>query len=77
MKRRYLIHMINHAVLLVDATPIGLATEVYLPEGKEQSLSSLLSRRGRQPSSFCLGPGLIPSCCGERGMRSGRAVSLS
>jgi hypothetical protein len=38
--KRYLIHKINHTVLLVDLTPIGLPAEVYPPEGRKQVLDS-------------------------------------
>ena len=52
MNRRYLLHAINHTVLLVDATPIGLANEVYSPDGKEQSLTSLRFQGWGQRNGF-------------------------
>jgi hypothetical protein len=41
VKRRYLIHEINHTILVIDETPIGLPGEIYPPEGKEHNLYSL------------------------------------
>jgi hypothetical protein len=40
MKHRFLIHELNHTVLLVDSTEIGLPTEIFPAEGKSQSLPS-------------------------------------
>jgi hypothetical protein len=41
MKHRFLIHSLNHTILSVDVTAIGLPTKVYPPEGKLQSIHSL------------------------------------
>jgi hypothetical protein len=41
VKRRYLIWEVNHTIVLIDATPIGLPNEIYPPEGKRQSLTCL------------------------------------
>ena len=41
MKRRFLIHNLNHTSLVVDITEIGLPTEIYPPEGKLQPVPSL------------------------------------
>lgn len=41
MKRRFLIHDLNHTILLVDITDIGLPAEVYPADGKSQSVGSL------------------------------------
>jgi len=38
---RFLIHELNHTILIVDITPVGLPTEVYPPEGKNQELMAL------------------------------------
>jgi hypothetical protein len=39
MKHRVLVHNLNHAVLLVDVTSIGMPSEIDLPRGN-YSLSS-------------------------------------
>lgn len=41
MRARYLVHKLNHTILLVDITPIGLPTEIYPPEGKQQKVTSI------------------------------------
>jgi len=40
MIKRYLIHMLNHTILLIDVTPVGLPAQVFPPEGLEQTLVS-------------------------------------
>jgi hypothetical protein len=41
MKSHYLIHNLNHTTLLVDITAIGLPDEIFPPEGKSQTVTSL------------------------------------
>ena len=41
MKHRFLVHSLNHTVLLVDITAIGLPAEVYPSEGKPQAVQTL------------------------------------
>jgi hypothetical protein len=41
MGHRFLVHGLNHTILLVDITEIGLPTEILPPEGKTQSVPSL------------------------------------
>jgi hypothetical protein len=41
MKNRFLFHSLNHTVVLVDITQIGLPNEIYPPEGKPQPVSAL------------------------------------
>jgi hypothetical protein len=60
MKHRFLIHSLNHTVLVIDATPIGLHTEIYPPEGKSQSLTSLRFQSWLAAEQFLLGAGADP-----------------
>lgn len=55
--KRYLLHKINHTILLIDATPIGLAANVLPPEGHEQSLSSLRFQTWQAAERFLLESG--------------------
>ena len=41
LKRRYLVFKVNHTVLLVDTSSIGLPREILPPEGKPDALPSL------------------------------------
>jgi hypothetical protein len=60
MIRRYLLYAINHTVLLVDATPIDLPDEVYPPEGKKQSLTSLCFQGWEAAERFLMKAGADP-----------------
>lgn len=42
LKRRYLLFLVSHSVLLVDASSVGAPNEILPKEGKAQTLSSLL-----------------------------------
>lgn len=48
MKHRFLIHELNHTVLLVDITGIGLPTEIYPYEGKSHSVPTLRFKLARR-----------------------------
>ena len=76
MKRRYLLHAINHTVLLVDATPIGLANEVYPPDGKEQALTSLRFQGWEATERFLLEAGADPKALSET-RKALKATSLA
>lgn len=39
--RKFLIHSVNHTCLLVDITAIGLPTEIFPPQGKQQTVPTL------------------------------------
>jgi hypothetical protein len=54
MNQRFLIHSINHTILLVDITSIGLPTEIYPPEGKAQDLLSLRFQTWQEAERFLL-----------------------
>ena len=41
MRYRFLIHELNHTVLLVDITAIGLPSAIFPPGGNAQSVPSL------------------------------------
>ena len=41
MRYRFLIHELNHTILLVDITAIGLPSAIFPPGGNPQSLPSL------------------------------------
>jgi hypothetical protein len=57
MKHRFLIHSLNHTILWVDVTAIGLPTEVYPPEGKLQSVPSLRFQTWHAAEGYLLGWG--------------------
>jgi hypothetical protein len=65
MNRRYLLHAINHTILLVDATPIGLANKVYPPDGKEQLLTSLRFQGWEAAEGFLRKAGADPELLHE------------
>ena len=41
MRHRFLVHELNHTILLVDITEVGIPTEILPPEGKTQSVPSV------------------------------------
>ncbi len=57
MKHRFLIHELNHTVLLVDITGIGLPTATLPSEGGPQSVPSLRFRSGGDVEQHLLGFG--------------------
>jgi hypothetical protein len=65
MIRRYLLYAIHHTVLLVDATPIGMPNEVYPPEGKKQSLTSLRFQGWEAAERFLVKAGAAPETLHE------------
>ncbi len=54
VKRRYLVFQVNHSVLLVDTSSIGLPNEVFPPEGKAEALPSLRFRSWSWAEKFLL-----------------------
>jgi hypothetical protein len=44
MNHRFLDHNLNHTVFLVDATSIGMPSEIDVPEGKPQTVPSFCFR---------------------------------
>jgi hypothetical protein len=57
VKRRYLIWEVNHTIVLIDATPIGLPNEIYPTEGKRQALTSLRFQDWTPAEQFLLNDG--------------------
>jgi len=57
MKHRFLVHFLNHTVLLVDISEIGVATQIYPPEGKPQAVSSLRFQSLRDAEQYLVGLG--------------------
>lgn len=57
MKYRFLIHSLNHTVLVVDITKIGLPTHIFPPEGEEQMVPSLRFQSWRQAEEYLRGLG--------------------
>jgi hypothetical protein len=41
MKHRFLVHALNHTILLVDITAIGLPVDIYPHEGRPQTVPTL------------------------------------
>jgi hypothetical protein len=54
LKRRYLVFEVNHTVLLVDTSSIGLVNEILPPEGKEEALPALRFRSWSWAEKFLL-----------------------
>jgi len=42
----------NHTILVVDISPVGMADEIYPPEGKTQALSSLRFQTWQNAEEF-------------------------
>ena len=57
MKSRFLLHSLNHTIVLVDITKIGLPNEIYPPEGKPQSVSALRFQTWKNAETHLLGLG--------------------
>lgn len=57
LKRRYMAYEISHSLLLIDITSIGLADEIFPPEGKAQDLLSLRFQEWSAAEKFLLGSG--------------------
>ncbi len=57
MKHRFLVHTLNHTILLVNITEIGLPGEVYPPEGKAQPVLSLRFQTWHDAEQYLLGLG--------------------
>jgi hypothetical protein len=55
MKHRFLIHELNHTVLVVDVTEIGLAREIYSPEGRPHTVPTLRFQSSRDAELYFLG----------------------
>jgi integrase len=57
LKRRYLVFEVNHSVLLVDTSSIGLPKEILPPEGRAETLPSLRFRSWSWAEKFLLHSG--------------------
>jgi hypothetical protein len=77
MKGRYFIHAINHTILVVDATPIGLPEEAYPPEGKKQSLISFRFQTWEAAENFLAMAGASPkSLSGTRNTLKATSIAV-
>ena len=56
--RRYVLHEINHTVLLIDITPISIPREIFPPEGKAENLLSLRFQTWKWAEKFLLNSGV-------------------
>jgi hypothetical protein len=54
---RYVLHEINHTVLLIDITPISIPREIIPPEGKAEDLLSLRFQAWKWAEKFLLDSG--------------------
>jgi hypothetical protein len=54
MQPRYLLHHINHTILVVDISSVGIADEIYPSEGKAYALSSLRFQTWQSAEQFLL-----------------------
>lgn len=57
MKYRFLLHSLSHTFVVVDITEIGLPTEIYPKEGKEQIVPSLRFQNWRDAEQYFSGLG--------------------
>lgn len=57
MKHRFLIHSINHTILVVDITPVPLPTEIYPSEGRAMKLDALRFQAWKDAEQYFLGLG--------------------
>lgn len=58
MKNRFLIHELNHTVLLVEINKVELPTENYPAEGKHQDLPSLRLQSSSAAEGYFLKSGV-------------------
>jgi hypothetical protein len=57
MKHRFLLHNLNHTILTVDITSVGLPTEPIADEGEVRSLSGVRFRGWHEAERHFLGLG--------------------
>ena len=57
MKHRFLLHDLNHTILTVDITSVGLPTEHIADDGEVRSLPSVRFRRWHDAERHFLGLG--------------------
>ena len=57
MKHRFLLHNLNHTILTVDITSVGLPTEPITDEGEMRSLSAVRFRGWHEAERHFLGLG--------------------
>jgi len=57
MKYRFLLHSLNHTVVVVDITELGLPTEIYPPTGKRQTVPSLRFQSWGDAEQYLVGLG--------------------
>jgi len=55
--RHYVLHEINHTMLLIDITPISIPREILPPEGKAEDLLSLRFQSWKWAEKFLLDSG--------------------
>ena len=60
MKNRFLIHELNHTILVVDISKVGLPAGIYPDEGKHQDLPSLRFRSWATAEAYLHKNGLDP-----------------
>jgi hypothetical protein len=60
MRYRFLVHSLSHTFLVVDITDIGLPTEVYPANGRQQSVSALRFQSWRDVEEYFLKLGADP-----------------
>jgi hypothetical protein len=52
MKHRFMIHSLNHTVLMVDISKIGLPDVIFPPDGQEQMVPSLRFQSWRDAEAY-------------------------
>ncbi len=57
VKRRYIAHELNHTILLIDITCMGVPIEILPPQGKAEDLLSLRFQSWRFAEKFLLDGG--------------------
>jgi hypothetical protein len=65
VKHRFLLHQLNHTILCVDITEIGLSNEIYPPEGKNQMVLSTRFQSWKSAEAYLLQKGASEEGLGQ------------
>lgn len=60
VKHRFLLHSLSHTVLAVDVTEVGVPTEIYPNEGKQQTVPCIRFQAWRDAEQYFLHLGADP-----------------
>jgi hypothetical protein len=57
MKHRFVVYQLNHTILCIDLTEIGLPSEIYAPQGKSQTVPSVRFQSWKYAETYLLDKG--------------------